>query len=177
MAASVDRPDDEGAPVSIGRSLVRSARFKALFAEGMELVEEAASYLDGPGRADADALRLGLKGAYAAESMRLTTRLMQIASWLLIRRAIVDGETTPDMAERNRARFTLTAQDLVSSPAVFGQLPVSLQRLTDRSLRLQSRVLQLDRMVNHPPTREEGAETAGLDRQFAMLRAAFTPEG
>ena len=30
--------------------------------------------------------------SYASESMRLTTRLMQLASWLLLQRAVAEGE-------------------------------------------------------------------------------------
>ena len=35
---------------------------------------------------------------YAAESMRLTTRLMQVASWLLVQRAVREGEMPPEAA-------------------------------------------------------------------------------
>jgi regulator of CtrA degradation len=56
--------------------LAASAAFKALFSEGMTLVEEAASYLDGPGRAESRALAGAASLAYSTESMRLTTRLM-----------------------------------------------------------------------------------------------------
>ena len=37
--------------------------------------------------------------AYANESMRLTTRLMQIASWLLLQRAVNEGELTQEQAK------------------------------------------------------------------------------
>ena len=45
----------------------------------------------GAGREQAKALERNDSLAYAAESMRLTTRLMQIASWLLLRRAVAEG--------------------------------------------------------------------------------------
>ena len=48
--------------------------------------------------------------AYSAESMRLTTRLMQIASWLLIRRAIADGEMSAAEALGER-RATFSSQN------------------------------------------------------------------
>ena len=77
-----------------------SEAFKALFREGMTLVEEAAAYLDGPGRVcNRRLLRRPVALAYATESMRLTTRLMQIASWLLLRRAVNEGELTPAQAQ------------------------------------------------------------------------------
>ena len=45
------------APVSFAERLAASEAFKSMFREGMSLVEQAASYLDGPGRDEAKALR------------------------------------------------------------------------------------------------------------------------
>ena len=84
--------------ISFAGHAASSNQFKALYAEGMALVEETASYLDGPGRLASKALpRMG-SVLYAAESMRLPTRLMQVASWLLLsirlqnRVAVLDRE-------------------------------------------------------------------------------------
>ncbi|HVV34621.1 MAG TPA: DUF1465 family protein, partial [Vitreimonas sp.] len=62
----------------------RSELFERTFKEGMAMVEETAAYLDGPGRAASKRLSRAAALAYAGESMRLTTRLMQVASWLLV---------------------------------------------------------------------------------------------
>lgn len=75
-----------------------SEMFGRLFKDGMALVEETASYLDGPGRSESKVLPRKVALAYAGESMRLTTRLMQVASWLLVQRAIKEGEMTPEEA-------------------------------------------------------------------------------
>ncbi len=79
-------------PIVFGARLAGSDAFKAMFREGMGLVEETASYLDGDGRADSRRLTRAGSLAYATESMRLTTRLMQLASWLLLQRAANEGE-------------------------------------------------------------------------------------
>ena len=85
--------------------LASSGAFKDLFREGMTLVEEAAAYLDGPGRAESRALPRPAALAYSTESMRLTTRLMQVASWLLLQRAVNEGELTSSAGpSRTRAR-------------------------------------------------------------------------
>ncbi|WP_275427802.1 DUF1465 family protein, partial [Enterobacter hormaechei] len=76
--------------------MVRSETFNHIYDEGMGLVEEAAAYLDGEGRADAKRLSRVAATLYAAESMRLTTRLMQVASWLLLQRASRSGEMTQE---------------------------------------------------------------------------------
>jgi hypothetical protein len=75
--------------------------FERTFREGMDLVQEASTYLDGAGRMEAR--RLGREAAsdYASESMRLTTRLMQVSSWLLVQKAVRDGETPAAAAWAN----------------------------------------------------------------------------
>jgi len=81
-------------PLNTRRALefARSEVFARTFKEGMALVEEAAAYLAGPGRTVSKRLPRAAALAYAGESMRLTTRLMQVASWLLVQRAMRDGE-------------------------------------------------------------------------------------
>ena len=75
-------------PVLFSEKLASSQAFAGLFKEGMALVEETASYLDGAGRQESKKLERSAALAYATESMRLTTRLMQLASWLLLHRAV-----------------------------------------------------------------------------------------
>ena len=41
---------------------------------------------------------------YATESMRLTTRLMQLASWLLLQRAVNDGEMSAEQAQPRKGQ-------------------------------------------------------------------------
>src|SRR5579883_2695683 len=126
----------EGA-VSFANRLATSDSFKSLFREGMTLVEETAAYLDGEGREEARALSRLAALAYATESMRLTTRLMQIASWLLLQRAVNEGEMTLAQAATDKHRVRLTRQDIACPPDVFGELPARLRELSAKSLRLQ----------------------------------------
>ena len=94
----------KGTTVSFGEHFAASDQFDAIFKEGMGLVERTAAYLDGPGRKEARALRGPVAVLYATESMRLTTRLLELASWLMIRRALKEGEITSDEARAKRER-------------------------------------------------------------------------
>jgi regulator of CtrA degradation len=163
------------APINLAQKLAVS-RFKDLFAEGMLLVEDVAAYLDGPGRAESKALPRPLGTAYAAESMRLTTRLMQIASWLLVQKAINEGDLDRAQGILEKNRVKVTSQGIASHAAVFAQLPEGLQDFTARSLRVQTRILQYD-MQMYPPVGGEPAvaEGLGVRGQMAMLRRAFLP--
>ena len=91
---------------SVVQDFAASELFDRTFQEGMELVEETAAYLDGAGRQESKLLSRAAALAYAAESMRLTTRLMQVASWLLVQRAVREG----DMPAARRLRRPLPAE-------------------------------------------------------------------
>lgn len=125
-----------------------SALFRRTFDEGMALVEETARYLDGPGRAEARAL--SRKGAilYAGESMRLTTRMMQAASWLLVQRAVHDGDMEPDQAASSRYRLG-SKEICLGAPSEHGEdlLPEALRDLLARSENLYRRIMRLDEVL------------------------------
>jgi len=167
--------DLEGStPVSFAARLAASDAFKTLFHEGMNLVEEAASYLDGPGRDQARSLARNDSLAYAAESMRLTTRLMQIASWLLLQRAVNEGELTLDQAASEKRKVKLSSQDQAAAPEVFVRLPQNLRDLVCESLRLQARIIHLDQLLYLDPDAPFAAPAIRpVEEQLARLRAAF----
>lgn len=170
MSNAFDQPREA---IPLGPQLARADRFRALFAEGMTLVEEAAGYLDGPGREEARELSSSLADAYSAESMRLTSRLMQLASWLLIRRAVIDGRVPASDEAGSRSRVRLSLQERVSPPGTFLQLPLRLQRLTELSLRLQRRIMLLDSMVNRREQPAGSGAPGGVAQLEARLRSAY----
>jgi regulator of CtrA degradation len=151
-----------------------SPAFKDLFREGMALVEEAAAYLDGPGRTESRALSRPAALAYATESMRLTTRLMQVASWLLLQRAVNEGELTRTQALAERHRVKLSRQDLGCPPEVYDELPAPLRDLSRRSLRVQERVIHLDRSLAIARSPEPTERHREIALQHERLRAAFS---
>ena len=123
----------------------KSELFQRTFQEGMDLVEETASYLDGAGRQASKLLSRSAALAYAAESMRLTTRLMQVASWLLVQRAVREGDMPADAACEDRYR--LGGEEVSRGGDGAEGLPHELMTLLDRSERLYERVRHLDRRM------------------------------
>jgi regulator of CtrA degradation len=163
------------APISLGERMASSNAFKILFRDGMSLVESAAAYLDGPGRAASKLLPRRDALAYASESMRLTTRLMQLASWLLLQRAVNEGEMTRAQAAAEKHKVKLSRQELASDPDVFDRLPKELQDLCQSSLRLQARIVHLDQLLYAPKTNTApiAQPTTAVDEQLNLLRNAF----
>ncbi len=151
------------------RDFARSELFNRTFQEGMELVEETAAYLDGGGRQESKLLSRNAALAYAAESMRLTTRLMQVASWLLVQRAVREGDMAPEAACEERYRLSAEAVCRTGATEGIEDLPNGLLGLLDRSEKLYERVRHLDRRMY-----VEIAETAHpVLTQFDRLRSAF----
>jgi regulator of CtrA degradation len=136
-----------GVTISFGERFAASDQFDAIFKEGMALVEQTARYLDGPGRQEARKLRGPLSVLYATESMRLTTRLLELASWLMIRRALKSGEISSDEARVKRQRVKLKGPGRPSHVKGFAELPEGLRRLIDASFALNDRIVQLDRAM------------------------------
>src|ERR1700743_1098173 len=96
---------DDGGGDFPPQSFIGSALFDRTFEEGMSLVEETARYLDGRGRDESRNLPRKAALLYAGESMRVTTRLMQAASWLLVQRAVHEGDMAAEDARDERYRL------------------------------------------------------------------------
>ena len=160
-----------GEAVSFGEKLASSQAFTALFRDGMKLVEETAAYLDGPGRQESKQLDRAVALCYATESMRLTTRLMQLASWLLLHRAVNEGEMSLAQANKEKTKVKLAVGD-TSDENTFKVLPERLRELIERSRKLHDNVRRLDATI-HAPVLEKVASVNPLERQLGLLKAAF----
>ena len=146
----------------------RSELFDRTFREGMELVEETAAYLDGDGRQDSRLLSRAAALAYAGESMKLTTRLMQIASWLLVQRAVREDDMSAVAA--CEPRYRLADRKIESEPS-HRELPIALVEYLVRSERLYDRVVHLDRKMYLDAPEEEAINP--VQSQLDRLAAAF----
>jgi len=164
-----DKSTSAAGLVAFGEKLASSQTFSVFFREGMTLVEETAAYLDGPGRQDAKKLDRAAGHAYATESMRLTTRLMQLASWLLLHRAVNEGEMSLAQASKEKKKVKL-ASGLPVDEATLRLLPSRLRDLIVRSSRLQDKVRRLDATL-HAPRGEPMASP--VNSQITQLRAVF----
>ena len=166
-----DRSQSETALVQFSERLTNSAAFGTLFREGMDLVEETAAYLDGAGRSEAKALDRSVSLTYATESMRLTTRLMQLASWLLLHRAVKEGEMTLSQANKEKSKVRLAACEPGDAKSL-ALLPEKLQDLIARSTKLQAEVRRLDATMHAAPAPAITADNP-VERQLGLLKAAF----
>lgn len=161
--------------VSFSERLANSQIFATLFRDGMALVEETAGYLDGAGRQESKKLERNAALVYATESMRLTTRLMQLASWLLLHRAVKEGEMTLAQASKEKTKVRLAACEPGDAESI-ALLPQMLQELIARSSKLQAEVRRLDATM-HGPSPARDAIGNPVERQLGLLKAAFEQDG
>jgi regulator of CtrA degradation len=168
-------------PVSFGERLAASQSFSRFFRDGMKLVEDTAAYLDGPGRQESKLLDRAASLAYATESMRLTTRLMHLASWLLLHRAVNEGEISLVQANKERMRIKLSIEEpthpsrRAAHEGRVGEMPMLPARLCDliaRSKKLKDQVRRLDATIHAPPPTAP-ADHNPFEFQLGKLRAAF----
>src|SRR4051794_1211214 len=160
-----DKSANEVGAVSFGARLAGSQTFSLLFREGMSLVEETATYLDGPGRQESKRLERAAALAYATESMRLTTRLMQLASWLLLHRAVNEGEMSLAQANKEKTKVKLGAAEINDEPTL-QLLPDQLQDLIARSRELQAKVRRLDANIHAAEVAAPAAANNPVERQL-----------
>jgi len=174
----IDGHSNRGVTVSFGARYQASEQFDLIFKEGMSLVERTAAYLDGQGRRDSKGLKGHTTVLYATESMRLTTRLLDLASWLLVRRALKEGEITESEARSKRQRIKLQSLGRPSHIKGFAELPSGLRDLIEASFHLHDRIVQLDRAMKCPEGMAGGALEASatlnpVGDQLALLTSAF----
>jgi regulator of CtrA degradation len=175
MSTPFNKPEHRGSAavtISFGERYAQSDQFDKVFKEGMALVERTAAYLDGPGRQESKQLKSPLTLVYATESMRLTTRLLELASWLLIRRGVKDGEISTAEAAVRRERVKLQPLGRQSHVKSYAELPDGLRELIDESFALNDRILQLDRAINQEPQATPAVDNP-VDLQMNRLQAAF----
>ena len=155
------------------QSFTGSALFERTFDEGMSLVEETAKYLDGRGRTESKDLPRKAALLYAGESMRVTTRLMQAASWLLVQRAVHDGDMAAEDAHSDRYR--LGSKDICLGGAAVGieLLPATLRDLLTRSDNLYRRIARLDDVLFDGGLKPQSS----VHSQLGRLEKAFGSDG
>jgi len=141
------------------------------------LTPQAEAYLDGPGREDSKKLGRTDALTYASQSMRLTTRLMQVASWLLVQRALKEDEMT--LSEARADKYRLVPEDKSKGTLSFSELakdayalPARLLDLLARSEQLYERIMRLDRSLYGSIAAQVGNTVAD---QINRLEAASPP--
>ena len=123
------------------------AYFRRTYDETLDLMIEARNYMaymEGRERQRVGGVA-GLR--LSCEAMRVTSRLTQVMAWLMVQRAVHEGEIGAEdaLSEANR----LSGADVCLDDTFTGDqsLPGGLRSLLDRSFRLYQRVARLEEQM------------------------------
>ncbi len=83
----------------------------------------------------------------SCEALRVTSRLTQVMAWLMLQRAVCDGEISASEACEEGNRLSGHSVCLDSAAANDDGLPPGLRSLLRRSLELYQRISRLEEMV------------------------------
>jgi len=146
--------------------------FDTVFTRGMALVEETAFYLDGPGRDQSKALPREASLTYSAWSMELTTRLMQAASWLVMQKAVRDGEMRREEASARKYRIRRDEPRLDPEAQNGRGLPPRFLELVGRAEALYEQICRLDEALYQPASKARATINPVSDQIAALQKAA-----
>ena len=140
-------------PASAEGARAASPMVRRLFDDAMAAVVATTLYLENQGLAEQRRLEGRDAILFVAESLRMTTRLMEVVAWLLAQRAVEAGEIT--MEEAVGPRFRLGMAEDGQEPVQrwrggedgFAALPPRFRELVEGSHGLHARVERLERLL------------------------------
>jgi regulator of CtrA degradation len=142
---------------------------ESLYLEAMSLADEARRYFDREGMGERATLDPVARVAFSCESLKVTTRLMHVVSWLLVRKAVQAGEI--DEAEAAQPDRRLGQASDSDDVVRLSTLPARSRDLVERSRDLYARVSRLDAQIGLADDASEpnGGARALLDRLRSSL--------
>jgi regulator of CtrA degradation len=120
---------------------LRGRLIDALYTEAMVLADEARAYFEHHSKADRERLDSFARVIFSCESLKVTTRLMHVLSWLLVQRAIEYGQIDEEGARSSQERIGVAADSDMPSLAL---LPDGAIALIESSRDLYARVCRLE---------------------------------
>ena len=123
------------------------AFFGRTYDETMTLMVEARNYLAYGERRERErrGSMIGLR--MSCEAMRVTSRLTQVMAWLMLQRAVHEGEVSVEQTLCDECRLSGGDVCLDETFSCDETLPNHLRSLMDRSYRLYVRVARLEEML------------------------------
>lgn len=115
--------------------------------------------------------RVAVQTTYAAETMRMSSRIMHVVAWTMNRKALEAGEI--DEAEANTPERRLGGQGVCLGGPVgaIELLPTPIQELWEESERLYRRAVHLERMIE--ASHDEGARARPTPHPLESLASHF----
>lgn len=166
-----NRADRSGNMVVLMEHEAFNTTFKALYQRGMQLIEEVGHYINEDGRAAMCCLPDDAAALYSTEAIHLGSRLMQVASWLLLERALRDRDMKPDYVAKEKKKIKLNLEYPRFEHEAWSELPQKFRDLVTESIHLVERVRHLNNEDDVFEQKNESADVIKL--QLSRLEQAF----
>lgn len=128
-----------------------TALFTRTYDETLDLIVETRNYMVHLRPAARAAREFGANPGetlrLSCEALRVTSRLTQVMAWLMLQRAVHEGEISAYEACAEQNRLSGQSVCLDDSMGEDHEIPVGLRSLLNRSLRLYQRISRLEEMV------------------------------
>ncbi len=141
---------------------------EALYLEAMGLADSARQYFDEEGMEDRNSLDPLARVTFSCESLKITTRLMHVVAWLMVRKAVEAGELTASEATQSARRLG-RATDVGGPDVRVDLLPLRARKLMAASIDLYDRVKRLDAQIGGDGPDASDDARALLDRLRASI--------
>lgn len=115
-----------------------------LYDEALSMADEARSYFSNAGQAERLDLEPMERVLFSCESLKVTTRLMHVISWLLVGKAVAAGEMTLEEAAAPERRLGAVEDSDDAKEPRLTLLPMQAQSLIRRSRDLYARVARIE---------------------------------
>lgn len=115
---------------------------ETLYVEAMTLADSARRYFDLDGADDRLRLDPATRVTFSCEALKVTTRLMHVVAWLMVRKAVEAGELSEEAARAPERRLGRTPEAAPASQLV--TLPAQARIIIDASDDLYERIRRLD---------------------------------
>ena len=125
----------------------RAAFLSRAYREALSLADQALDYFSANGDRDRRRLPPRMQAVYTAESLRISSRLMHVIAWVLVQRAVEEGEISPEEACEPDRR--LGGQDvcLPRRKGAVDALPDAVREMLTTSQRLYCQAQRLETLM------------------------------
>ncbi|MFQ5346493.1 MAG: DUF1465 family protein [Rhodothalassiaceae bacterium] len=137
--------------------------------EALALAEQARSYIAWQRSLPQHAVPLEGQPTYAAESLRMSTRIIHVVAWTLAQKAVAAGEITREDARGTEYCFGGERVCLAEPVGDLDLLPAAMQEMIARSERLYRRVQRLDGMLDSAADKAAAASSPPVHGLWQQL--------
>ncbi len=146
---------------------ITSKLVDSLYLEAITTADEARAYFNRNGATDRARLDPVTRVAFSCEALKVTTRLMHVVAWLMVRKAVESGEMSEADAAAPERRLGRASDS--DDPRRLALLPERSREIVERSRDLYERVSRLDAQLGGGTPDDGAGARALLDRLRSSL--------